>query len=223
MTTQAAIRVPLALRSNLTERAFFIGMALSMLVTVFAGFAPSYFLRRPDAEPLTPLLHIHGALSTAWMLLFLTQAGLVAAHRVDIHRRLGLTGGAVAVALTIFTAAASIVSRGFTARVTFSAGAVLMFAIYVVAGFLKRREPDAHKRWMLLATITLLPPAISRMDVPYMPHNSFGPNFVGLFFLIPAFAYDLATRSRIHPALLWGGLFMIVMLPLRLFLKAYVF
>ena len=206
-----------------TERAFFIGMALAMLLTAFVGFAPSYYLMRSDAPPLTPLLHLHGAVATAWMLLFLTQTGLIAAHRISVHRRLGVAGAAIAIALTIFTAAASIVSRGFTARLTFSAGAVLMFAIYVVAGFLMRRQPAAHKRLMLLATITLLPPAIARIDVPYMPHDSFGPNFVGLFFLLPPWVYDLVTRGRIHPALLWGGLFMVVMLPLRLFLKNYVF
>lgn len=223
MTTQAVGSVALAGRSNLAERAFFAGMALAMIVTVFVGFAPSYYLPRADAKELTPLLHVHGAASTVWMLLFLTQTGLIAAHRLDIHRRVGLAGAAIAVVLAIFTMAVSIISRGFTARLTFSAGGVLMFAIFVAAGYFMRRERDAHKRLMLLATIALLPPAIARMDVPYMPHDSFGPNFVGLFFLLPAFAYDLITRGKLHPALLWGGLFMIVMLPLRLFLKAYVF
>jgi hypothetical protein len=222
MTTQAATQIGLAARTNLTERVFFAAMALVMIVTVFVGFAPTYYVTRSAARPLTPLLHAHGAMATAWMLLFLAQTALVAARRVDIHRRLGLAGAAIAIALTIFTTAASIVSRGFTPRLTFSAGAVLMFGVYVAAGFVKRREPAAHKRLMLLATIALLPPALARMDVPYMPHDSFGPNFVGLFFLLPAFAYDLATRGRIHPALLWGGLFMIVMLPLRLWLKTYV-
>ena len=223
MTTQTATQLGIPTRTNLTERVFFAGMALAMIVTVFMGFAPTYYVTRSEARPLTPLLHVHGAMATAWMLLFLVQTGLVAAQRLDSHRRLGLAGAAIAMALTIFTAVVSVVSRGFTPRLTFSAGAVLMFGIYVVAGFLKRREPPAHKRLMLLATIALLPPAISRMDVPFMPHNSFGPNFVGLFFLIPAFVYDLSTRGKIHPALLGGGLFMIVMLPLRLWLKNYVF
>jgi hypothetical protein len=223
MSTQAAIRMPFARRSNLAERGFFIGMALAMILTVLVGFAPSYYLMRPDAAPLTPLLHVHAAAATTWMLLFLVQTGLIATHRVAVHRRLGMAGAAVATAMTIFTAAVSIVSRGFTPKLTFAAGAVLMFGIYVTAGFLMRRQSEAHKRLMLLATIALLPPAIARIDLPFMPHGSFGPNFVGLFFLLPAFAYDLTTRGRVHPALLWGGLFMVAMLPLRLLLKSYVF
>jgi hypothetical protein len=185
--------------SNLAERAFFVGMALAMIVTVFVGFAPSCYVPRADAQPLTPMLHIHGAAATAWMLLFLTQTGLVAAQRVDIHRRLGLAGVAVAIVLAIFTTAVSIISRGLTPRLTFAAGAVIMFVIFVAAGYFKRRERDAHKRLMLLATIALLPPAIARIEVPYMPHDSFGPNLVGLFFLLPPFAYDLVKRGKFTP------------------------
>jgi hypothetical protein len=56
-----------------------------------------------------------------------------------------------------------------------------------------------------------------------MPHNSFAQNFDGQFFLIQSFDYDLTTPGKIHPALLRGGQFKIVMLPLRLLLKNYVF
>jgi hypothetical protein len=34
-----------------------------------------------------------------------------------------------------------------------------------------------------------------------------------------AMAYDRWTRGRVHPALLWGGLFLIVSQPLRLFIS----
>jgi hypothetical protein len=154
-------------RAVSADRLFFGGMGLAMCVTVFYGFAPSYYLARPDAPPLSPIVHAHGFAATAWMLLFLAQVALVGAHRVDLHRRLGAFGAALAVGLIVATLAASIEVRGFTPRVTFSAGAVVMFVIYVAAGFLQRRRPDAHKRLMLLATIPLLPPAIARM--PFIP------------------------------------------------------
>jgi len=40
--------------------------------------------------------------------------------------------------------------------------AILLFAIFVVAGVRARRDAQSHKRWMLLATFALLPPAIAR-------------------------------------------------------------
>jgi hypothetical protein len=45
-----------------------------------------------NANPLPPLLHIHGAVFSSWMLLLIVQTSLVAAGRVDLHRRLGLLG-----------------------------------------------------------------------------------------------------------------------------------
>ncbi len=59
------------------------------------------------------------------------------------------------------------------------------------------------------------------MHVPLLPKGTFTPNFLGLLFLLPPFAYDLATRRKVHPALLWGGLFMSLMLPLRFLLRDY--
>lgn len=63
------------------DRRFFTGMAVASALTVFVGFAPTYYLRGSfGGHPLTTLVHIHGALATSWILLFLTQASLVAAR-----------------------------------------------------------------------------------------------------------------------------------------------
>jgi len=72
-------------------------MSIAVVVTVFAGFAPTYYLRpRFTTTPLMPLLHLHGLVFTSWIALFLIQTTLVAAHRTDIHRRLGIAGGVIA-------------------------------------------------------------------------------------------------------------------------------
>lgn len=72
---------------------FFSGMALLMLVTVFVGFAPSYYLAGLLRAPLpSPIIHVHGALFSCWILLLVTQTSLVSAGRVDVHRRLGIAG-----------------------------------------------------------------------------------------------------------------------------------
>src|SRR5437899_10694666 len=64
-----------------------------MLITVFIGFARSYFLAGVFRAPLpSPIIHIHGAAFAAWILLLVTQTSLVAAGRTDIHRRLGIAG-----------------------------------------------------------------------------------------------------------------------------------
>jgi hypothetical protein len=62
---------------------------------VFVGFSRTYYLAGIFKAPLPNLLvHIHGAVFTTWILLLVTQTSLVAADRVDIHRRLGLLASA---------------------------------------------------------------------------------------------------------------------------------
>jgi len=203
------------------DRAFFLAMGLAILATVVAGFGPSYFWRNPSAPPLTPLLQVHGLAATAWILLFLAQVGLVAARRTDLHRKLGAAGIVVALMLFVTGWAISVAVRGWTERLVFSAGALLMFAGYLLTALHQRRNPAAHKRLMLLATLSVLAPAISRLGLPFVPHNSFGPNFATLGFLVPMLAYDLwVRRGRVHPALAWGGVVFVVMLPARMWLKS---
>ena len=72
------------------DHIFFSGMALLMLVTVFIGFAPTYYLAGVFHAPLPNLLiQVHGAAFSCWILLLVAQTSLASAGRVDIHRRLG--------------------------------------------------------------------------------------------------------------------------------------
>jgi hypothetical protein len=92
-----------------------------------------------------------------------------------------------------------------------------MFAPLVAAGLYNRRRRDTHKRLMLLATISILGAALDRLlfpggalaflGVPLGPATFVG--FAALF-VVACFLYDLLTRGRVHPAFLWGGLYVIV-------------
>ena len=57
------------------ERVFYSGMAVLLCVCVYIGFSPTYFQAGMLRAPLpSPILHVHGAVFTLWMLLFLVQA-----------------------------------------------------------------------------------------------------------------------------------------------------
>jgi hypothetical protein len=76
-----------------TDRLLFTGLAVAVALSVFTGFAPTYYLKGLYGPPvLSPFLHFHGILFTSWILLFVTQTTLVAARRTDLHRRLGVVG-----------------------------------------------------------------------------------------------------------------------------------
>jgi len=64
------------------ERRFFLGMAAALAICTFAGFARSYyFMSYTGAASLAALVHLHGALFTAWVLLFGIQVSLISPPR----------------------------------------------------------------------------------------------------------------------------------------------
>jgi hypothetical protein len=98
----------------------------------------------------------------------------------------------------------------------FAFGDMLVFAILASAAIRYRRRPEAHKRLMLMATISILGAAISRWPFAIMQSGPV-PFFVvtGLF-VLAGVCYDLVSRSRIHSAYIWGGLFLLISQPIRL-------
>ena len=84
------------------DNLFFPGMAVLILATVFFGFARTHYLAGVFRAPLPNLLvHIHGTVFSAWILLVIAQTSLVASGRVDLHRRLGLLGFGVACLMVV--------------------------------------------------------------------------------------------------------------------------
>ena len=202
------------------EDYFFIGMAVLILATVFFGFAHSYFLAGMwNAHLPNRLIHVHGIVFSSWMLLFAAQITLVATGRVHWHRSLGLLGVVLAAAMVILgmAAATDALVRGFTPPnspfdpKTFYAISflqVVVFAGLIAAAFWARSNPPAHKRLMLIATISVLGPAINRWPIGLIQKM---PPFPVLFiFILMLAGFDLWSRRKIHPATLWAGLTVII-------------
>jgi hypothetical protein len=155
MTVESSLVMPGGIAQERSrDHRFFTGMALACALTVFIGFAPTYYLRVAfDGPPVpTALVHLHGMVFTGWILLFIAQTSLVAAGRTDLHRRLGVAGAALVVALLVvgwFTAIEA-ARRGVTppggppplAFLSVPIGTLMVFAILVVAGLANRRRSD---------------------------------------------------------------------------------
>jgi hypothetical protein len=225
LRTLGADFTPVAARKVIarSDRVFHSGMAIAFLVTAFIGFAPTYYLKSvTDAPPLSPLLHVHGVVFSAWLLLLLTQTSLVAARRVDAHRRLGMFGAALALAMIPLgvTAAIEAARRGVSnagldpiSFLVLPLGQIALFAAFIGAGLLHRRRPELHRRLVMLATINLMAPAFARF--PFVGKLSVAPVVLSVLFVVAAAIHDKRTRGRVHPIYIAGGLIILVSGPAR--------
>jgi hypothetical protein len=221
----AAARAGVAGRGR--ERLFYTGMSVAFIVTVFAGFARTYYLRPYfDSKPLVTVLHLHGLVFTSWIVLFVVQTALVAKRRTDVHRRLGVAGAALAGLMLLVGVTTGLVRAKVADAppgapsplvfLTVPLGDMLVFACLVGAGFYFRRRTDTHKRLMLLATIAVIPAAVARLPFAFMQTASVLTAFlVSDLFIIPCLLYDLFTRGRFHRATVAGGLLLVVSHVLR--------
>ena len=146
------------------------------------------------------VIHVHGAAFTLWIFLLIVQTSLVSAGRVDIHRRLGILVFGLACAMVILgtMAATDLLRRGVAAQSvdakTFyasSLGDIVIFGTLIFFAFRTRSNPAAHKRLILIATITLLAAAINRWPFPIILREPILITLIDDAFLLPLVAYDL--------------------------------
>lgn len=217
------------------EHRFHLWMSLLFLGVVVAGFGRTFFFRAWFPElvalrPPEPFFTFHGALFTAWFVLLVLQAALVSTRRIDLHRKVGWVGGALAVALVVVGVEGALLAArrpGGFMGVPFPAAQFLivpladmfLFALLAALGILYRRDPQAHKRFLLFASANLLPAATARLPLPFLPPGP--PTFFGLLdlLLLPIVLRDLWTRRRLHPATAIGFGLTVASQPLRLWLS----
>jgi hypothetical protein len=202
-----------------TDGSTYIVAATACAVIAITGFARSYYLKSLFGRPPLPLLlHVHGVIMSSWCVLFFAQAYLVATHRVRVHRRLGTLGIILAFLVVAIGTYATIeatareVQLHIVGPFHYLFGLNLinlsLFAAFVVAALTLRSRPDFHKRLMLMATLSMLAPAVARITLLFT-HNPMS-QLLAFDFCILVFVFsDTARHRRLHPAFGWGGALLI--------------
>jgi hypothetical protein len=144
-------------------------------VGMSAGFGvdiPGFQSHHPPA-----ILWVHGAVFTVWMLLLTAQVLLVMGDRLPWHRKLGWFAAGWACLMAVMGPLAAMVAQAFSLRGPFFDPPFLSVNIVDIGSFLVllawgislRRNPAAHKRMMILATVALADPGFSRFSGFYIP------------------------------------------------------
>jgi hypothetical protein len=216
---------------------FFFGMSIVLLLLVVSGFAPTLYLRAFfDVPPIPGYLYLHGGILTGWFVWLVVQTSLVQTARTATHRRLGVVGVVWAAAvvagglLATLNVVGHAVADGIDLNADISAipevgvsgvtvavflsnvvwpniASVCAFAILVTSALLLRGRPQAHKRLMLIASISVIGPALARVSrwPPFGGEDSPFVLVVLLSLLAALVVHDLLTTKRVHPATLIGG------------------
>jgi hypothetical protein len=204
------------------DRQFFFAMTVLLTAVVVIGFAPTYYLAGGFLAPLpSRIVHIHAAVFSTWMILLMVQTGLISARRVGWHRKLGMAGFVLAVAMVVLII---LTAAGLAARVKGAPAMELVlgllavtfidaFDFAVLAGFAYalRSDAAAHKRLIIIATACLTRAAFFRWHIPILFRQAYPAYAATYVFLLLLASYDLWSTRKIHRATIWGSLFLIVM------------
>ena len=216
--------------NRVREHRIYILAAILFPLIVLIGFARTYYLRSFfDVTPLASLLvHMHGAVMTAWVGLFIAQVWFISSKRIKTHQNLGMLGIALGILVIVIGFFTSVAAAKYG---TASAPAdippltfmivpmfdLLIFAIFFSAAIYYRKRAANHKRLMLLTAINFVPPAIARIPVDAL--QSLGPLWFFGFptvIVIGVLVYDTLRNGRLNKVFLAGGILLIASYPFRM-------
>lgn len=220
-------------------RYFAMGFSALMLALLLLGFSKTYFLRPLIGSAHLPIghrhlpwhVHLHAVVMTGWYVLIVVQAALAATGRRSLHRRLGLAAFSLSLLLMVLAAVTMVGAAarfrsgdflwdhaGLSIALTGDALLLPLFALFLAGAFRFRHSPATHWRLVLLASITFLDPALSRIGdlIGGTPVAVFATGMCGQLALLAALAlHDGVTTGRVHRVTRWGGLLLAIAALIR--------
>lgn len=156
-------------REDRVASAVWLGLLWVGMIAGFGVDFPRYLRENPAAPRVT---HWHAVVFTGWMVLLTAQVLLVLKDRVKVHRTLGwvLVGWAGLMAVLGPWAVLSSLAvnlhtpMGDTAFLSVNLVDIGGFLILMAWGIALRKNPAAHKRLMILSTVSLADPGFSRFS-----------------------------------------------------------
>jgi hypothetical protein len=200
------------------------GIWLYALAVVLIGFSQPVTGRFFDEvrEPATWTLVIHVWSFSAWLGLLAIQAWCAATKRMNWHRTFGLAMLPLAVIMVWSGMTAEFdgflrdfPSGGTTRFLATSSTFCAAFTVFAVLAWVKRTDPPAHKRLILLATAAILGGAHARIIALFVPDVWGVSDFIlalplwfgGTWIIVgTGMAYDLLSRGTLHPVYKYAAL-----------------
>ncbi|MGX7926577.1 hypothetical protein ACWPMX_08395 [Tsuneonella sp. HG094] len=196
-------------------------MTLLLVMSILA-FSDNLFIDVGQPSNRDPKMIAHSVFALGWVVLLAVQAWLVQSGRTARHRAIGPWAFVVAAGLCVTTAFVFYASfKGIAAMssdVVANRLLLPMFAVFTFLAWQNRSRPERHKRYLLLGTLALLSPIVSRLFGPvallyYPDPGASEADFAFFLFLLctwggliaSLWVHDWRTLRRVHPITLVGS------------------
>lgn len=209
--------------STFFRRYIYVLLGVAALVIVHIGFARTYIAPVLSGTYTgRKVLHAHGAIFMAWVILCIVQPFLIQKKQIQLHRKIGVYGAVLGGLVTLMglyigisgahTNMARDGEQAVKAFLLIPITDMILFPLFVTLAIRNVKNPESHKRYILLATLSILPAATGRI----MPLFSWWTGNIVIdtvlelsimeITLYLGIIYDIIVRKKIHPVYIWGGL-----------------
>jgi len=144
------------------------------------GFYKTYTSQFPNFIDKTNIIHIHGALLMAWLVLLVVQPLLISTGRAHLHRMIGKSSYVLGplIIISLFLIGQSSFLRGVgkipeqenLAIMVLDIRGFISFAIFWALAMINRKDSSVHMRYMIATGILAIGPGVGR-----------GLSFLGLY------------------------------------------
>ena len=159
---------------------------MSLLIPVVVVYGFSFTVDQNlihPAIPRPPILYLHAAVFSGWLLFFLLQSALVRTHNVRWHRSIGWFGAALGVSILVLGVSTAVAMGRFNTLQLHAtdADSFLMIPLWDMVCFSStfalaiyfRKKPEFHRRLMFIATCALTAASFGRFPERILPHDFF--------------------------------------------------
>ena len=194
--------------SALLHKHFYFAMSLLIVAVVVYGFSFTIGgnLIHP-AIPRPPLLYFHATVFSLWLVFLVLQSALIRTQNVALHRRIGWFGVVLGAAIPMVGVSIAVAMARFNASKLRQANTdadliiplfdMVAFTIHFTLAVYFRKQPEFHRRFILIATCALTAAAFGRFPEYLLPPIFFYAG-VDLLILLGAIR-DLIIIRVIHP------------------------
>lgn len=228
---------------------YFSVVSVLLLFLSIVAFSDNLFTDIGQPSNGDPKFVVHGLFGLAWYVLLATQANLVRVRNLRLHRKLGIATFIVAIGVTLSTLYLFVVLWKGWANMSGEVRANRLFlpgyALCLWFAWLRRGQPDWHKRLIFTGTFFMLGPVLARAYDPLiaswmeplfpafaarmagMRMDFAGldadPAFLAFFygvwigFFLSLARYDWKTLRRTHPVTVAGPVWFVLAWLISLF------